>query len=93
MKAKHTAGPWKSEDALDSYCRMHIRDSQGRSITVVSAREYGTLETIANANLIAAGPDLLKALKDCLTVLEAAEIQGYAIDVARRTITEAEDTP
>ena len=70
MEAKHTAGEWNR--ACDSYGRVqhsrkydcvytHIKGTTGgdRIVTVAARIENG-----ADANLIAAAPDLLAALRD-----------------------------
>lgn len=63
MTTKPTPGPWVADASLDDYCRLHLRDGKGNSVTTVSAVRSGTHETIANANLIETSPHILKTLK------------------------------
>ncbi len=59
MKTKHTEGPWKM--IIDN-TGVLINDASGFGICEVYSR--GGAEGMANAHLIAAATDLLKALKD-----------------------------
>lgn len=90
----HTPGPWfvvevglKFDNTRCFSVRIHC-DSQKPS---------GILEVQANANLIAAAPDLLEALENCekrltnmvsMSDLCANELQA-SIDVARKAISRA----
>jgi hypothetical protein len=60
--AKHTRGPWSIE-AVKDYLRM-----------LDTGIDSGAPESIANAHLIAAAPDLLEALRGLIDQLEAAGI-------------------
>lgn len=55
----HTPGPW----AIDDWC--WIDAPSGMNVATISAG-LDAEETVANAKLIAAAPDLLAALKDML---------------------------
>ena len=57
--AKHTPGPWKLTDAYT------VEGQDGQAITEVYDQSANVLceETIANAALIAAAPELLEALE------------------------------
>ena len=65
----HTPGPWKLGQYLGSprqfVIHMDVGD-KGRGLDVAfTSAAFGNNETIANARLIAAAPDLLEALKRC----------------------------
>ena len=62
MKAKHTPGPWKQNEDTGMNDSGVILDHIG---TVIVTDIYGRTdeEAEANANLIAAAPDLLAALE------------------------------
>jgi len=68
---KHTPGPW----VIDwNVSRLDVFSSD--AATLIATLRRSTLSdgigktTIANARLIAAAPDLLEALEDCLRVVE-----------------------
>jgi hypothetical protein len=71
---KHTPGPWfveinESEDADWSRKWPTIQSAEYEIVGTEGL--YGEIETDkANARLIAAAPDLLEALEDCLRVVE-----------------------
>jgi hypothetical protein len=67
MSTQHTQGPWKVVDSWDDYT---IEGPNSEEI-IFQDGPYGT-PTIkeANACLIAAAPDLLEALLECLPHLE-----------------------
>jgi hypothetical protein len=69
MKIKHTQGPWVEHDDLT------VRDSKRVEIAKINAfvdivnyKEPSVMaqEILANSRLIAAAPDLLKALEDLI---------------------------
>jgi len=75
MENKHTPGPWKIGIAKNQNNALAVFDSRAevgnnpkdhRCICIVTEPEMADKEDEANAALIAAAPDLLKALKDCL---------------------------
>lgn len=62
--------PWKTTRShSDEYIR-DIKDAQGELIAQVCAFDDEVMETIANARLMAAAPDLLEALRDILSRAE-----------------------
>jgi len=70
MSAAHTPGPWEVlTDEPDSYCAIEsngltVATIEGMDVYAVAAEDcydYGPV-TAANARLIAAAPELLKAL-------------------------------
>lgn len=107
MKASHTPGPWKvvqTRDVQDVYfnVREDIPDLPGKQIAQVNqhvGRTYrGTQVAEANARLIAAAPDLLKALQEiCREAVQAeyddgpvmAELPWGFINIALSAIARA----
>ena len=70
----HTKGPWKVGQYLGSLRQFVIHmdvggNGRGSDVAFTSAA-FGNDETIANARLIAAAPDLLEALKDMVDLVE-----------------------
>ena len=67
--ATHTAGPW-ALPAVGADNRLHVGqvvDSDGVTVCIA----YGNCaETVANARLIAAAPDLLEALQDAVEIMD-----------------------
>lgn len=63
-KSSHTPGPWHYQEGADAYA--HIVRAHGNYFLCQLAQDTsGTAE--ANARLIAAAPELLDALADCLS--------------------------
>ena len=97
MKVQHTPGPWviytepktlKIRGPYREYITQWTTESAGSYKLSDETRERMRLERIANANLISAAPDLLKALK---VIVEAGGIgpEGMFED-AREAIAKAE---
>ncbi len=57
---KHTPGPWKAVKA--AHGPIDIFDQQGQDVVTVYGGGVEAESKIANANLIAAAPELLEAL-------------------------------
>lgn len=86
----HTPGPWWIEEPDDpTEDDRHISDSLGNTATV-----YGDPETaMANARLIAAAPELLKAVQDLVfhfACTADSQQDEDALDEARAAIAKAE---
>lgn len=86
VKTQHTPGPWTVDVSLPGI--VEIRDSEKRMLCTVYAPDYTNHpvtaeEAEANANLIAAAPELLEALEDavrwCGCSLREKE-SGHCID-------------
>jgi hypothetical protein len=106
MKAKHTPGPWVVFGCLDRFPGIEAADL---SIVIWGDKhdESGVKgetheESIANANLIAAAPDLLEALEGIITTMpdleEFENPDGYSmlpfVAAARSAIAKAKgETP
>lgn len=65
---KHTPGPWKATYDSQLQAAIEIYNTEDRIIVAVLP-DRGTVEAMseieANANLIAAAPDMYEALLDC----------------------------
>lgn len=73
-EAKHTPGPWRvHHDEDDEECWVELDDNEPGHAIVAVVEEQD--ESVANAHLIAAAPDLLEALK--------AAKQFLSIDISR----------
>jgi hypothetical protein len=72
----HTPGPWKVENN-----RQHVYSVLGYDNFPI-VWEMGGLNTLENARLIAAAPDLLEALKELLPL--ADEMSGNASKIIAR---------
>lgn len=64
---KHTPGPWRWDQGWGAIVAGD--DGRGGCEELVTPvwREQDTPERLANAALIAAAPDLLEALRECIT--------------------------
>ena len=84
MNTKHTPGPWTIGRIGDGTEHTAPIEGAGTTVGYVEMHSFDddettTPEQAANARLIAAAPDLLEALTDCLDRLE----QDYPKDNAR----------
>lgn len=91
--SKHTPGPWKK---FDSAFPQFFVCVAGKDICKVSSGDVTLLEAEANANLIAAAPDLLEALEALLEDEEWMDGSGWVYvrnfdkaDAARKVIAKA----
>lgn len=67
--ARHTPGPWRVvSDFVGPFRVVNEKDS-----TIAAAGYTNSSEAMANAELIAAAPELLEALKDCVSGLADME--------------------
>ena len=94
---KHTPGPWKIEktDESDVFKYAYIYDKRGLVVGTVdmptAPTEITAPEAKENAQLIAAAPDLLEALKDILADYERRwDIDECIVNSARNAINKAE---
>lgn len=92
---QHTPAPWKASQFGGS-----ITGPDGKSICAISNNiKRDQAEKLANARLIAAAPELLKALKDLLDAQPSGCVDHYAIEakaraaVAKATGNKQEATP
>lgn len=82
MKAQHTPGTWKVVAADRGY----IITAMDGCYDVAVVRNIGNQNNLANAELIAAAPDLLAALEFCLA---SGQITHGRAEVARAAIAKA----
>lgn len=83
---KHTPGPWKIDENKDLPLAVIIDDDDGMGIAEIG--EY-TEENIANANLIAAAPDMLSALEVVMDTLLNTKESGWITDKVKNAIKKA----
>ncbi|EOD6737737.1 hypothetical protein ACJ2YI_004082 [Cronobacter sakazakii] len=91
MKFKGTPGPWSSHDDEESMATSVVMNDFGDILCVVGTYMTSAEEDYANANLIAAAPDLLEALKSIMEL----QTRGYVVlgdkctEMARAAIAKA----
>ena len=93
--SKHTPGPWKVEDNPWGGT-PHVRSGRRRLLRLLAEGNEEIAESVANARLIAAAPDLLAALEavtthlgELLIDLGPCEDDRDVLDVARAAIAKA----
>lgn len=84
-ESKHTPGPWTI--AAGRYL-LAITPAQTKQIAIFDSDDDWEDEQQANARLIAAAPELLEALEECLTC-EFPVIDRDAVSKARAAIAKA----
>jgi hypothetical protein len=93
--SKHTPGPWEVREGKTGDRKIFVkgvRDSYG-ALAVVKAREGREHINTADAQLIAAAPDLLKCLKEAVAnfdVMDHGEGEDDPLNEWRETIAKAE---
>ena len=83
----HTQGPWAITDDF-----IGVYDQQGRCVADMDsegAPEIGYDESLANARLIAAAPDMLAALEDAVEALTEARYYPSELERFRAAIAKA----
>ena len=90
----HTPGPWQVHRSLSNTNATPIR-ANGENLAWVcgkdSAADYPPDVTLANANLIAAAPEMLEAAKEVESMLRTMyNIEGPHIRKLRAAISKAE---
>ena len=92
----HTQGPWKVLENARGNGRICVTTANGAPVHAIlceiDVRSIGTdyLIRLANANLIAAAPDLLQVAQDFLLLAALHDWEGAAIDFAKATVSKAE---
>lgn len=83
MTTKHTPGPWKV-----SYTKISVITAENGAVIAKVNKIDGLVNLQANARLIAAAPELLEALIECLDC-EFSVTDRAAINKARAAIAKA----
>ena len=88
MKTKHTPGPWYSqENGRDTYI---YREGEGKHTQCMIGKvSKSQKEYEANANLMAAGPEMLERLEYVVSWLEDAKVHKVIVDHCKATIKKA----
>lgn len=68
---QHTPGPWVAVARTNAYIEIEAPNQPGYSDKKVATASLTNHE--ANARLIAAAPDLLKALKECRNAIQGGQ--------------------
>ena len=91
----HTPGPWfrnqlrsHGEDSSKNGCDISAEDGSNIAIVLHILRERTAAQSVANADLVAAAPDLLAALK---TIAEVSDDDTYDMAMAALMRTWARD--
>lgn len=90
-RAKHTPGPWK----LDCYGQVTLENGHTLLVSGIASPMVPTAESIANARLIAAAPELLAALREIMEYNGGATTalhDAYVMERAHAAIAKAELT-
>ena len=70
--SKHTPGPWQTIEVGEFTTKLVVADSQGVSVLTVVDEEgtkFGAVYSEADADLIAAAPEMLEALRKAVVLL------------------------
>lgn len=99
-KVKHTQGPWKFEKIHDAPLRNGWWITDRKLIKIARLGVWGQKtdsaarnESIANANLIAAAPELLKGCKNALAWMThgvPSENKSRAFSILEKAVAKAE---
>ncbi|WP_250512660.1 hypothetical protein [Caballeronia sp. INDeC2] len=87
MSTKHTRGPWTNHGRIAQPGLPHSAVAANTLLARVYSEAFGDSEQeTANANLIAAAPELLEALQAVVSVADRATVE---FDMARAAIAKA----
>ena len=81
--SKHTPGPWKIDGESDRVIVAHDGETLAQTYFVYGDRDRQYPQSIANARLIAAAPDLLEACRFALSII------GHPDDAGTNAIADA----
>ena len=84
---KHTPGPWEVTNVYPKREPYYIAEGKGNAIACTMG---GSRQDQANANLIAAAPELLEALRLAEATLAANLSQSDALPEIRAALAKAE---
>jgi len=95
----HTPGPWKVArkrgplHGIGATDPLAIKDSTGEYVATLGGGSVHFANADANAHLIAAAPDLLAALKECVPWLESMPLPAddqHLRDMAAKTLNDVQ---
>jgi hypothetical protein len=91
LTTSYTKGEWYLQEYTDAYTNI-VRCNNGKHETIYigSTTQVGTLEARANAKLMSAAPDLLKALQEVIAI---SDRKHDAWDRAKAAIEKAIGNP
>jgi hypothetical protein len=92
MTHKHTPGPWACTYTSNYAHDYRLTQPNGQPLPV-NAEANNRSEQRANARLIAAAPDILKALEDVLMVFSEEYSDSPTLERARAAIAKATQEP
>jgi hypothetical protein len=77
MSAQHTPGPWSARHWVCHAATTVVREVDGRVEVIAECSGFGRYadESLADARLIAAAPDLLAALKSLRDNMHAQDLE------------------
>lgn len=88
MSAKHTPGPWAyAYDGSSTWSIGEADDPQDKLVASIGDRDDA--RATANARLIAAAPDLLKALEFCAQAIRTAGLDTVKGGICAQAFAEA----
>jgi len=97
-KPTHTPGPWSlfevggDNGTVAKLCPVSAERQSILTITEEDGSVFAAVFSDADARLIAAAPDLLAAIKECITAVDVT-MYGMAIHNARAAIAKATGEP
>ena len=95
MSSQHTPGPWRVQNwtwNLPKWTQYCILEIEGETVARTTVRRLDDCDDIkANAHLIAAAPDLLKAAKEAYRFLGAYQNVDHVRKPLRASIAKAEN--
>ncbi len=88
---KHTPGPWVNT-GLDHQYPKEINIQSGNLYIARTIGGLGLIEETANANLIAAAPELLEALRNLMSACYKADLHEELSEIVDGCLLDAAET-
>ena len=90
MRTNHTPGPWKTDGSGMSVYSANTRLDFAPIVAAAVGNEKSLAQLRADAQLIAAAPDLLYALEEALHLIETlTPLEGSTVRIVRAAIAKA----
>lgn len=89
MKTKYSSGPWKAIINKEGAAPHFIKNESGQLLIATVHLDTLQQETISNAKLISAAPELLENLEQCLVCLQVLDPKNPSIKMAEKAIKKA----